>query len=644
MAVKINKTFIGKLVKNPTQVLASLEADDVAALIEYVDDKYYNDGAPVISDDLYDHVREHMRKIEPKHPVLNKVGAKINVGDSRKEKLPYFMGSMDKIKSDNTTLDNFRNKYIGNYVFADKLDGNSALLYCKVGHTPKLFTRGNGVEGQNVSHLLQHIQGIPNLEALMKKFSEVTVRGELIIAKEDFEEVADQGANARNMVAGLVNAKRPNMELIGLVQFVAYTLIAPVMKPSEQMTWLYRNGFRTVHSKVTDSGRCSFQSMSEFLLDRREKSEYEIDGIIVTHDDIYKVENGTNPSYAFAFKSIMTQDNAEVVVTNVEWNISKDGYLKPVVEFSPVKLAGVMIKRATGFHGSFIHTNKIGPGARVIITRSGDVIPYIVKILKPAESGSAQMPEVEYEWNETCKEIMVSGTNEEVDYKQVENFFTKVKIHGLSSATIRKFYDQGLDTASKILNASQDDFAEIIGEKTAAKIHTAMTDMKKKLDCVVIMDASNMFGRGFGEKRLRSIVDAFPQIENGIFIPSKEQLLTVSGVSTVTAEKFIYGLQRYRMFMNDSDIQCSRASTSNAPKEAGVKGQKMKDQVVLFTGFRDKELGEAIEAQGGRLVEAFSKKVTLVVAKDPTENSGKIKSARNANIPVLSKDQMLAKL
>jgi NAD-dependent DNA ligase len=614
-----------------------LDADSIAKVIEYIDDKYYNQGEPLVSDDLYDVIREHLKTLNAKHPLVLKIGAAIALNDNRKEKLPYYMGSMDKIKSDNTALDTFRNKFFGGYIFADKLDGNSALLYCK-GGKKQLFSRGNGIEGQNISHLIDVIQGIPDLDALMKSHNEVTIRGELIINKEDFDNVKDQGANARNMVAGLVNAKRPNPGLVKYVQFVAYTLITPIMKPSEQYMWLYKHAFRNVHNLCINSDKCSFQQMSEFLMERRNKSPYEIDGIIVTHDDVYKVEVGKNPSYAFAFKNIITQDTAEVVVTNVEWNISKDGYIKPVVEFSPVRLAGVVIKRATGFHGQYIYSNKIGPGARVIITRSGDVIPYIVKILKPADSGSALMPEVPYEWNDTCKELIVQGANEEVDFKQVENFFTKIKIRGMSSATIRKFYDNGLDTPAKVLNAAQSVLSEIVGDKVGAKIAQGIAEVKKDLDCVALMDASNMFGRGFGEKRLKVIVDAFPKIAvDKKFVPSKEDLLDVPGISDITAEKFIFGLQRYRLFISDSKIECSYSKDQE--KQAKRVGDKMKGQVVLFTGFRDKDLSKIVVEQGGDIVESFTKKVTLVVAKDITQESGKVKQAKAANIRVMTTDQ-----
>jgi len=647
----LTKAFTSRIVANVSDVLTEMTETEVSALVSELDDLYYNKGKTPLSDDMYDIIKAHLKKLNPKNAVAKKVGAPIK---GVKEKLPFYMGSMDKIKSENTSLDNFRTRYPGVWVLSDKLDGNSALLHVRDGKA-KLFSRGNGIEGQNISHLLPLIRGIP-CEIMSPSYSkDVTVRGELIISKDDFDVVSDQGANARNMVAGLVNAKRPNEDLVRRVQFVAYTLITPgPLKISEQMEWLYTQGFTTVYNDSLKAQECSFDKLSEILVKRRAASPFEIDGIIVAHDASYKVESGKNPTYAFAFKNLITQDTSEVVVTNVEWNISKDGYLKPVVEFEGVKLSGVVIKRATGFNGEYIHSNKIGPGARIVITRSGEVIPYILRIEAPAKE--PQMPDVSFEWTESGKEIIVKGANTEVDFKQVENFFTKIKVRGLSSATIRKLYDSGLDSPNAILNAPLNALTSVIGVKNGEKIAKGITEVKADIDCVMLMDASNMFGRGFGERKLRAIVDAFPQIMNGKFTPTKGDLITVEGVSNITAEKFIFGLQRYRMFINESKIDCKSGPSSpkspksppakNEGKERNLKQKKdMEGQIVLFTGFRNKELGSEVTKRGGKMVETFSKKVTILVTKDEDSGSTKVKKANElGTVKILTLDEFTSML
>jgi DNA ligase (NAD+) len=619
------------LIKNPKETLEKLSVKEIEAFILKADDAYYNKGETLVTDDIYDLVKEHLGRIAPNSNVNKTIGAPVVTSDNRKAKLPYYMGSMDKIKNDNSTLDNFRLKFANppSFVLSDKLDGNSAMYYCNDGKV-SLFTRGNGVEGQDISHLIGHVQGIPMKPPSGE--SMIAIRGEMIISKSDFDKVSDQGANARNMVAGLMNAKKPNVELLKYVQFIAYAIPSHQdrMTPQEQFDWMTTRGFRVVPYKTIDSRGFNFDNLSEYLVTRRKTSPFEIDGIIVAHNGVHKLEVNKNPTSAFAFKSIITAETAEVVVQNVKWSISKDGYYKPVVEIEAVKLAGVVIKRTTGFNGEFIETNKIGPGSRIVMTRSGDVIPYILQVLTPSASGEAQMPDTPYEWTSSGKEIMVIGSNEEVDYKQVENFFTKIKVFGLSSATIRKLYDSGMNTPASILFAKEKDLAGILGEKTTIKLMENLAKTRASIECVKLMDASNMFGRGFGEKRLQSILEAFPRIQDDDkYTPSKSELCQVPGVSSITADKFIVGLQKYRLFMKSSHIECEAPSAKVQQPSNNTNIKKtLADQVVLFTGFRDKELGEEVVRRGGKTIDSFSKKVTVLVTKTEDSTSGKVQQAK----------------
>jgi len=158
-----------------------------------------------------------------------------------------------------------------------------------------------------------------------------------------------------------------------------------------------------------------------------------------------------------------------VMVTNVLWNISKDGYFKPIVEVTPVKLNGVTIKKTTGFNGDFIESNKIGPGSKIVITRSGDVIPYILKVLTSADSGKAQMPTDDYIWNDTHKEIMVKGNSDDLDAKQLEHFFDKIDIKGVSAKSVHKLYDVGMKTIKDVVNARKEDFEACLRSARAAQ-------------------------------------------------------------------------------------------------------------------------------------------------------------------------------
>ena len=125
--------------------------------------------------------------------------------------------------------------------------------------------------------------------------------------------------------------------------------------------------------------------LSKYLVDWRENYDYDIDGIIVADDKIYP-RTSKNPKHAFAFKTVLDDQVVESKVVNVIWNPSKDGYLKPKVRIQPVELGGAVIQYATLHNAEFVIKNKIGLGAVVQIIRSGDVIPKVEKVIKPAKN------------------------------------------------------------------------------------------------------------------------------------------------------------------------------------------------------------------------------------------------------------------
>ena len=154
-------------------------------------------------------MKDYLEKKDPKNPILKEIGA---VAPGEKVDLPYWMGSLDKIREDEKVLNNWKTKYPGDVIISDKLDGNSALLVInKKG--AKMYSRGDGFKGQDISHLISLIKGIPTSTK-----EEYAIRGELIISKENWSSHG-KGANARNAVAGLMHSKVPDPELVKYVDF-----------------------------------------------------------------------------------------------------------------------------------------------------------------------------------------------------------------------------------------------------------------------------------------------------------------------------------------------------------------------------------------------------------------------------------------
>jgi NAD-dependent DNA ligase len=225
----------------------------------------------------------------------------------------------------------------------------------------KLYTRGKATHGMDISYM------IPYLELPSRK--DVTLRGELLIREALFnQKYSAVYKNSRNMVAGVVNSKKREPEKWADLDFVAYEVIVPEMKPSVQMSWLQENNVVTVLNQTV--GEISNDLLSELLVEWRSNYEYTIDGIIVNDDKIHPRRN-KNPDHAFAFKMVLGDQVAEVKVLDVIYTASKDGYLNPVVRVEPVDIRGVTIEFATANNAKFIKDNKIGVGAIIQLVRSG---------------------------------------------------------------------------------------------------------------------------------------------------------------------------------------------------------------------------------------------------------------------------------
>lgn len=386
---------ISEFKKKGISVLKGWSEEELVLVLREANKAYYNQ-RPFFTDSEYDIVKE-FAEVHCSDSVVVAIGAPV---ERNKVTLPYFMGSMNKIKPDTGALASWMGVYSGPYVLSCKLDGVSGLYICEKNGVQKLFTRGDGKVGQDISHFIPYLR-------LPQKKGGVVIRGELIIPKSVFHvKYKDLFANPRNMVAGILNQKTIS-NAIADVHFVAYELIVPTgVKPSEQLAFL--QGLENVECVFyKKASSLSNELLSSLLIDWRANYSYEIDGVIVTQDSIIKERKEGNPEHAVAFKMVLSEQVAEAKVVDVIWTPSKDGYLKPRIQIEPVHLGGVRIEYATGFNGAFVLENGIGIGAVVELVRSGDVIPHIRQVVTAASI--VKMPDVPFVWNATHVDVLLEN-------------------------------------------------------------------------------------------------------------------------------------------------------------------------------------------------------------------------------------------
>jgi NAD-dependent DNA ligase len=606
----------------------------------YTDDIYYNTGGDSgLTDEQYDILKDIIitRDID----YVPEIGAIVRETENR-VRVPYHMGSMDKIrpdkKEDKIKLRRWIKKYSSSYIIQDKLDGVSCLIVVQNGEY-KLYKRpGSDGYGADITYLL------PNLKSIPKNLNNIAVRGELIMSKTKYnKKYTELYKNPRNMVSGLTSSKKIGVGLKD-IDFVVYEKIDDSsLTPIEKLKEMKELGFQVVNHEMVNE--ISMDDLCESLIKFKTQSPYEIDGIIIQSNTICERNTDGNPDYSFAFKMNVDSNIKETEVISVEWNVSKWGSLKPRVQVQPVHIGGVIIQYATGFYGKFIRDNGIGPGAIVKVTRSNDVIPLIVDVVRKTEPS---MPTIPYKWNESGIEIYTDQEGKEISIKKTISFFSGLNIKFIGESVVRKLYEAGFDNLFKIIGVKPNQIASIdgLGNKSAERI---CTNIKNRLDTASqsdILGASGVFGYGINNKKVDKLLVAIPD-----FLSLKEspedlikRIKAVEGFSTKTATVIVQNLEKANEFLRELNKVYGVVGGVKEEKkqEVETKTNNLNNLKIVCTGFRDLE--NEIMLRGGTVLTAVSKNTDMVVVKNLNDKpSIKVSKAIQLGIQIIQKDEFIQK-
>jgi len=597
------------------ELIAYYEREDVQVLLalkKQLDDLYYNDTTE-FDDFRYDLLRDRLDVLVP--PT---VGAQIREGEAKVE-LPFWLGSLNKITTEEGLEKWVNANPADEYVLSYKLDGVSCLLVYD-GREIHLYTRGNGLIGSDITHLKQYIT-LPRLS------SPIAVRGELILSKANFEKYTDEFKNPRNAVSGLIGGKKykPAMRDI---EFIAYEIVEDSSR-CDSFARLKKLGFKVVTNFTTPS--LSLDALQNLFLKERTEYAYNIDGIVVQSHRSYDRNTAGNPSYAFAFKMLFESDVHTSTVREVEWNVSKWGRLKPVVIIDPVKMGdGVTISRATAHNAKFVVDNAIRPGTVVVVTRSKDVIPYILEVRNNTK-GEPSLPTVAYEWDANEVNFVAVEDSEESCIKRVSTFFAHLSIKHVSDATVGKLFAHGLNSLMTIIRASQEELARVPGiqARGAERIYTNIHSGLQNITESRLLSASSVLGYGIGAKRIETLLSAVPNLLKLKGKALRTAILGVEGFSDILADTVIANVPVANEFLDAIRPYCTfLVVTEKTDELSGVK--------VVFSGFRDKELEARIKERGGSVVGSVSKNTSVMITNDVDSTSSKVEKARELGVLIMS--------
>ncbi len=592
------------------------------------DKRYYITGEETFEDLKYDILIEILHEKDATFTL--EVGTKLREGDN-KTKLPFFLGGMDKIKKgEESKLTHWIEKHPSNeYVILEKLNGVSCLIVFNEKDDPKLYTRGDRTEGADISYLHKKIRNIPKVK------KNIAVRGEIIIEEKAYQDKwKKQYKTSLSLIVSVVNSKSLK-EAIQDLQFVAYEIVVESQSDltmSEQLLILSDLGFKTPFSVLFEKENMKEEKLSDIFLVQKKTSIFDIDGMVIFQNVKYNRQDvgaSGNPNYAFAFKMLL-----EVVKTHVkyvEWNASKWSVLKPRISIEPVFLSGSKICWATAFNAGFIRDKKINTGSEILITKSGDVIPFIVQVL--TESKTPSLPDVPCHWNETNIDLICDNEkDEQVQIQKLIHFFVSINVKQMNVGVLTKLFKSNFDTIYKILSLKKENLNAIpgFGEKMGLRIVQNIDMGIKNMKLSDYMVATCMFGMGFGKRKIESLLQVLPNfLTTSIQL---EDICQINGFSKKTAQRILIGKADFLAF--HKTIQDLIPISLEYGKKM-LAGDQFKDKKVVFSQFRDEALKHKIMDLGGAVTESVSSKTNFVIVKNNLESSSKIEKAKKLNIPIV---------
>jgi len=630
--------------RNPRAAAEAMTLGELRKTLQHFDYEYHDQNASSIADEVYDILRD-VHDERSKKPYA-RVGSK-STHAARRKKLLVPMGSLSKLKPGSSGLSAFLEK--GPFVVSDKEDGISLQLVYRNHDLVQALQRGDGKIGTDSSGVIPAL----NVPKRIKE-KDLIVRVEFTMGKATFSKHFDKASggefeNARNGAGGLLNRNQPN-PIISKIKCIAHEIMEGKnarVAPSKQFAFLKTLGFDVVPHKVYP--KLTEKILTNLLSLRKSRSRREIDGIVVAQDRTYTV-SGKYPTHAVAFKINDLESSVLVTVKDVEWNESRYGRLAPRVIIEPTRIGGVTVTHFTGHNGFYIehgYTSKvksppysprpINKGAVIRAVRSGDVIPYIVEVVKAAKKPS--QPSIEFESDGVHYYASTGGDDRKA--KLLLNFFNALEVDGVKRGTIDVLIKNGFDTIKKIITAKAADFEQIprFGHTKAVTIERNIRDaLAKRATLPKLAAGSALFGDKFGESRLRDLFDSVPNIvysdlSKRELVDAIQQVRGFKALAVPAAE----AIPKFRLFLKKLGVKVVAEQ-----KVAIVAGGKMEGKSVLFTSVRDKQLQEWIIAQGGKMASTV-KSANLLIVKDQFASNNKTEYAQQNGIPVMTLDQFRTK-
>lgn len=659
---------------------------DVLRFHEY---RYYILNEPLLADEEYDLLYKELERLEQEHPELITADSPTQrVAKGLTKDFPPAQHLVPMLSLDNSynaddliDFDRKARELTGldeiEYCVEPKFDGGSISLIYENDLLSRGATRGDGVEGDDITTNIRQIRTLP-LSAAFSHYGlqTVEIRGEVLINKQNFarynQQLIEQGlpplANPRNAASGTLRIKDPaevsRRNLEAFVYHVSfYTLAAghdipPALRShSASLSMLWELGFRSPEKeKKVFRGIQPVIDYCNAFEAGRDDLPYEIDGMVVKVNDFDLQDRlgmtSHHPRWAIAFKFKARQATSKLLA--VEFQVGRTGSITPVAKIEPVPIGGVTVSSISLFNEDIIREKDLMIGDTVLVERAGDVIPYIVKSLADVRNGQERVihfpqkcPVCHSQLFKEEGEAVWRCINIECPAQVVEriiHFTSKdaMDIRGFGEANVRKFYTLGL--LKDIPGIYTLDFDAIsqqegFGSKSIDNLRTAIEASKKQPLHRLI------FGLGIrfvGETTAKTLAQAVTHLKDfSLFSP--DQLKELEDVGPKVAGSIHHFFSNQPNLAMLDELEALGLTLKNDKKAQPVEGG-LNGQTFLFTGtlptLKRNEAEAMAEAMGGKILSGVSAKLNyLVVGEDAGSKLEKAKKI--TTVKIISEEEFL---
>ncbi|ADN01766.1 NAD-dependent DNA ligase LigA [Spirochaeta thermophila] len=663
-----------------TEQEAKKEIDRLVELLQRADYEYYVLGRPHLTDQEYDSLFDRLKTLEAQFPHLKRADSPTQrVGSDLTVDFPEVAHtipvlSLDKAYTETEVLswiektERAAGRPLG-CVIEEKIDGVSLVLYYRGGILDRAVTRGNGRVGNDITPNARTIRQIP---LRIPETGEVVVRGEVYLPLQYFDEINARMevpyANPRNLAGGVLRRKNSAEVARVPLHFLAYDgyLPFPVATYTESLDLLIEWGFpvNPRHERIPAGTPDRAERIRAFIeKERTERAtlDYQIDGLVFKVNELDVRDRlgytGHHPRWAIAYKFEAPQAVTELVRIDVQ--VGRTGRVTPVARLKPVELSGSTISNVTLHNEDYVQALELAPGDLVAISKRGDVIPAIEKVVEKNEEGVPvwRMPEHCPECssrlerrgahhfcpNRSCPAVITGRLKFFVSPKQMD-------IRVLGNETIDFLVEKGY--IRRIPDLYTFDYRRLLdepgfGEKKINLIVQGIEESKRRpFSTVLVALGIPDVGPSVVETLIRGGITGIDRLLEIADRGDVDALTRLEGIGEKTARQLIETLRDPEWRKEIEELRKAGLSFEEERPEA-VSGGPFEGQVWCVTGsFRHftprSRAEELISSLGGRVVSSVSSKTThLLVGENP---GSKLEKARSLGVQLVTEDQFIEML